>query len=409
VLLSAFACSPEWGSEPGVGWRWLVELTKRHDVVLVTHAYFRCHLEPLLRQAPLQGLSVHYVVAAAFGAHPHRQLNSRLFYIWWQWKLRGYVRALIRQEPVDLIHHLTWGTMRFPTFLGNLGVPLVMGPLGGGEVAPMRFFKDLPWRERLFERVRSLTLWWSKIDPIATLGPRASVLVLCRTGDTLNALPRAIRARAAIAPDVGAPPPDLSLRRPRGAGKGPYRLLFAGRLVGWKGVLLAVNAADRLVKSGYDVHLDIVGDGSMHDRLVQTIERRQLTGRVQLLGKLPREDLLALYGRADLFLFPSLHDSGGSVVLEAFSRGLPVVCLDLGGPKHFVSADCGVVVATRDRSTAEVEAALASAIGTIFDQPGRLDAMAQAAAVEAARQTWALRVSTAYELVEQRLSWGVAP
>ena len=45
VLLSCFACSPIWGSEPGVGWRWLIELAKRHDVELVTHAYFREHLE----------------------------------------------------------------------------------------------------------------------------------------------------------------------------------------------------------------------------------------------------------------------------------------------------------------------------------------------------------------------------
>ena len=40
-----------------------------------------------------------------------------------------------------------------------------------------------------------------------------------------------------------------------------------------------------------------------------------------------------LFGSHDLFLFPSLHDSGGFVVLEALSHGLPVVCLDLGGQR----------------------------------------------------------------------------
>lgn len=37
ILLSAYACSPLWGSEPGVGWQWALELSKRHDVTVITH------------------------------------------------------------------------------------------------------------------------------------------------------------------------------------------------------------------------------------------------------------------------------------------------------------------------------------------------------------------------------------
>ena len=52
ILVSSFACSPLWGSEPGVGWHWLIELAKRHHVVLITHSHFREHLEPLLETPP---------------------------------------------------------------------------------------------------------------------------------------------------------------------------------------------------------------------------------------------------------------------------------------------------------------------------------------------------------------------
>ena len=38
ILLSAFACAPNTGSEPGVGWRWAIELAKQHEVVVVTDA-----------------------------------------------------------------------------------------------------------------------------------------------------------------------------------------------------------------------------------------------------------------------------------------------------------------------------------------------------------------------------------
>lgn len=114
ILLSAFACSPLWGSEPGVGWRWLIELVRRHDVTLVTHAYFRAHLEGEIEKRGLRGLSIVYVDAPEFGLSAERYLNSRLYYLWWQWRLRRVVRALLDRTRHDLVHHLTWGTFRLP-------------------------------------------------------------------------------------------------------------------------------------------------------------------------------------------------------------------------------------------------------------------------------------------------------
>ena len=79
ILLSCYACSPVWGSEPGVGWRWLLELTKMHDVTLVTHSFFRDQIEPVLRSESIKGLEINYFNAPTFGIHPHKQLNSRIF------------------------------------------------------------------------------------------------------------------------------------------------------------------------------------------------------------------------------------------------------------------------------------------------------------------------------------------
>lgn len=413
VLLSAFACSPQWGSEPGVGWQWLVQLARIHEVVLVTHGYFRAHLEPALQAAGLQDLEVLYVDAPCFGLHPHWQLNSRLFYTWWQWRLRRVVARRIAKSRFDLIHHLTWGTLRFPCFLGGLGVPLVMGPLGGGEAAPLRLYSGLPLKVRAFDYLRSLTLLWVRLDPLATVGPRRSALVLCKSSESLQALPASVRQRAVVVPEIGSPPVDTRLRDAAAAAspQGPrrrFRLLFAGRLLGWKGVALALGAVARLVQAGRDVELDIAGDGPLRLHLLQQVQQLQLQDRVRLRGAIPREELLALYAGADLFVFPSLHDSSGNVVLESLSRGLPVVCLDLGGPQTYIDSHCGVVVSTRGRSRDEVEEALAAAIATLLDDPAGLARMQQAAAVHAGRQTWAVVVARAYAAIGGRLSWGPA-
>lgn len=407
ILLSSFACSPLWGSEPGVGWRWLNELVRDYDVTLLTHAYFKSHLEGELAKLNAPGLTVIYADAPNFGMKPERYLNSRVYYVWWQWRLRAVVRPLLAERRHDVVHHLTWGTFRFPCFLGRIGVPLVMGPLGGGEAAPLRLMRSLPWRERVFDAVRKVTLLAARFDPLATWGPKRSTLVLCKTSETLALLPVAVQDRAFVCAEVGSPEVDLSARqaRSRGNDASVFRLLFAGRLIGWKGVSLAIGTVGCLRKQGVDVFLDIAGEGGLRSFLEDKVEALGLSSHVKFHGSLSRRDLFDLYGRADVFLFPSLHDSSGNVVLESLSRGLPVVCLDLGGPKHYVDASCGAIVGTLGLSEAEVEQALADVVADLASDIPRLDQMAQGAALQAARLTWSNQVQLVYAKIAQVLGW----
>ena len=405
--MSSFACSPQWGSEPGVGWRWLLEIVKHHDVVLVTHAYFRGHLQAVLQESS-QTLEVLYVDAWALGAHPHRQLNSRLYYVWWQWHARAAVRKRLAEQHFDVIHHLTWGTLRFPCFLGGLGVPLVMGPLGGAEAAPLRLLRGLPWRIVAFDVLRSVSLMWVRFDPLATWGPKRSALVLCKSEDSRSAMPRSVLPRTVVLPEIGSLEVNARQHEAAEVNEGKpqrLRLLFAGRLLGWKGVAIALGAVEHLLDKGLDVQFDIAGDGPLRGYLRRRIDHRGNSNRIRLLGSLPRPELMALYARSDLFLFPSLHDSSGNVVLEALSHGLPVVCLDLGGPQLYIDASCGVVVPSRGRSRAQLELELSEQLACLLADRIRLSALSRAAVAHARRQTWSATVNKAYGVIGQRLGW----
>ena len=82
-------------------------------------------------------------------------------------------------------------------------------------------------------------------------------------------------------------------------------------------------------------------------------------------------------GTHDVFLFPSLRDGGGAVVIEAMAAGKPVVCLDAGGPGMHVSDEWGFkITPTTPEDTIN---GLASALEQLYLDPDLRQRMGRAA------------------------------
>jgi glycosyltransferase involved in cell wall biosynthesis len=226
----------------------------------------------------------------------------------------------------------------------------------------------------------------------------------------LAALPNAARVRAALATEIGISPAAIAAALPQPLGPDqPLRLLYAGRLIGGKGAGYAVDAALLARQQGTDLVLTMAGNGGMQAHLNRRVAEAQAQRTVRFLGVWPHADMNALYDRADLLVFPSWHDSSGTVVTEALARGLPVLCLDLGGPRHVVDARCSVVVATAGLDEAGLVRALAREIGTLANDRLRLRGLAEGALLRAHELTWARQVERGYALIEARLGWSTCP
>lgn len=130
---------------------------------------------------------------------------------------------------------------------------------------------------------------------------------------------------------------------------GATRLLTVGRLVSYKGF-------DFLVKGLAAVpghwHLDIVGSGPEYGRILNTIQRLNLSNKVTLHGTVSDETKTDLMGNCDIYLQPSLTEaeSFGIAIGEAFSYGKPVVVSDLKTGTAFMSRQgaCGAVFETNN-------------------------------------------------------------
>jgi glycosyltransferase involved in cell wall biosynthesis len=105
--------------------------------------------------------------------------------------------------------------------------------------------------------------------------------------------------------------------------------------------------------------LVIIGEGPQRERLEELANALGVADRVEFVRWLSREELFVRMSSAEVLLFPSF-EGGGMVVLEAMANGLPVVCLDFGGPATMISSECGIAVVPQGRC--ETIAALSSAL-----------------------------------------------
>ena len=398
ILLSAFAFAPNVGSEPGVGWRWAAELAKHHEVTVITDVTRRVLVEAAGVALP-PNVRVVYYRPALLRSVPLNSTTAQLLYTAWQFGLLGFARRLLHEQGFHLAIHCTYGVFRHPSFLGYLGIPFIFGPVGGGEDAPLALKRSIRGREKIKELLRSLLNKAALFDPFLWVAYAKATLILTKTEATRRALPWPFRRRAIVYPEIGIDAPSGIRARARQPGE-PLRVLFAGRLLGWKGAHLAIRAVAQAMAQGVPVEFTLLGKGPFEPELRRVAASLDIQDRIHWVSQLPQQELFAMYQTMHCFLFPSLHDSSGNVVLEAQANGLPVICLDLGGPATLVTAETAIVVTTKHQDEAGVVQGLTSAIRQLAEDENRRYAMARAAVVNAGEtMTWENRVNGALALL----------
>ncbi|MGV8108385.1 glycosyltransferase family 4 protein [Methanospirillum sp.] len=148
------------------------------------------------------------------------------------------------------------------------------------------------------------------------------------------------------------------------------KILFVGRLIGWKGVEYLIKAQQIIQnKSSLCVQLNIIGDGPDKEKLIELSQRLKILSHISFLGRITRDSLLHYYSNADVFVLPSIiHNNQteglGVVLLEAMASGVPVIGSNIGGiPDIIEDGVNGLLVSPGDPQ------GLADAIIQILENP----------------------------------------
>ncbi len=346
-LVIAYACEPGLGSEPGVGWNFVDALSKLHPVWVITHEQHRKGVEAyLVKNDDGRVHFVFYTLPRFFDWALVWPPVLNFYYYFWHIGAGRLGRKLNKEHRFSIAHHATYVRYWMPTGAARVGIPYVWGPAGGGESAPASFNRETGLRGRLIEAARSFVRWCFEKDPVLKSAARRCSLGIAASEQSAERMRRLGFPKVCVMSAVGhvesdAKERDETIQRTDKT----LRFISVGRLLHWKGFHLGLAAFAKA--NLWDSEFVIVGDGPDRARLEALAKSFGISDRVKFTGALPRRAGLEQMQKADVLVHPSLHDSGGFVVLEAMDLKLPVICLDLGGPAVCVDESNGFKIAAR--------------------------------------------------------------
>ena len=349
VLISAFACDPSMGSEPYVGWNWLKQIlaVSGGEVVLLTR---RMHERPV-REALEPASSARLDIVAfdlpgcAGMAHHHPLMKP--YYVFWQLAALFVVLTYqLRHRSLGVIHQCTYNVVDMPGLLWAIpGTRFIWGPVGGGQIPPA-WSKPLYGRGWLKQCWRTLMKRTLRYNPYICLAAHCSSSILVANQDTLQMMPRFARGKCikTLETAVNAVSPNPVER----AAKDSFTLLWVGRLEPRKALRLLLDALGRIKASEPQAYqrlrIKVLGTGPDADKVRSEVTMLGLAEKVELLGALPFAQVQPLYDAADLFVFTSVQDTSGNVLLESLASGLPAIALNHQGPREILQGGGGLLV-----------------------------------------------------------------
>jgi len=406
VLLLAYSCSPYRGSEPGVGWHRAVETAKYFDTWVICgkrefeadiKRYFKAHGE-------LPGLHFFFISRTRAEKWIWKiPLGYYLGYRRWQKRAYRIAANLHRHYHFDIVHQVNWTGFREPGYLWKLGVPFVWGPVGGTQNFPWRFLMQSGLTGAIKEGTRTILNWLQfRFSWKVRQAAKTAAILLTSNSTGLRDFQRVHKVEPRLLLETGVmttkekPSINYSLQ-------GPLKILWSGEFKHHKAFQLLLYALSEMPPK-HEYELKVLGRGPLEQKWRDLSRQLGVEPFCQWMGWLPHEDAMKEYEWADVFIFTSLRDTTGNVVLEALSQGVPVICFDHQWAGEVVTARCGIKIPLTTPNRVVME--LTHAIETLIDDGAKLKELSRGATERAKDYLWSYNGAQLAQMYEQVLAPG---
>lgn len=374
VLMTAYACEPDRGSEPGVGWGWAYSLAPLVDLTIVTRANNQPVIDAWYAANDPDGrlrrptFVYHDPPAWVISLKKRGWLPVQLFFGIW---ILGAVRRLIGGiGDYDIVHHGTFSAITLPGLWWTSKVPVVIGPVGGTAMVRdsyLPLYGKRAWKERI--RAFLIRRW--KWCPWIRLSFGHSKLILCANTESEGMIEPVYPGKTRTMTEIGAHRKDITETVEDRSRPSALTLVWIGQMEPWKAWDITLRALARALgrlKPGESIRLTLLGRGRQEAEAAALAAELKLGDHVKFLKRIPLEELNQLIDDADAMLFSSVKDTSGTVLLESMSRGKPVICIRHQGAGDISTDDCSIRVEPGGMD--ETIEGFASAMLRLLREPG---------------------------------------
>lgn len=352
ILINAYACSPGMGSEPGMAWNWVSNLAKFCELYIITEGEFREKIEEVVPTLE-QGNNMHFYynpVSEDIRKMCWNQGDWRFYkyYRKWQWKTYLMAKDICSKEKIDVLHQLNMIGFREPGYLWKLSkesdVPFVWGPIGGLKQFPLAYLQGAGLKMKLFNRLKNiLNVWQLKHEKRVNEALKTARLLVSSIPDSYRAIKKHKGLESVVIPETGC---FLSEDIPTDRfDEKELHVMWVGKFDFRKQLPLALRAI--AIANNPNIVLDIYGGGS--DEQISSAKRVAdllgITEKVVWHGNQPNDVVMNAMCKAQVFFFTSVSEDTSTVVLEAVSNRLPVLCFDACGMAAVIDDKVGRKVA----------------------------------------------------------------
>lgn len=391
IFVSAYACEPGKGSEIGVGWHWVLEMSKYFELWVMTRANNQEPIEKYFKEHPDEENNIHWVYYDCpdyIKRFKHQMIGVRKYYTIWQHMSNKLVKKVMQENDISIFHLLTYGNAIWHISSYGQKQFFIWGPTGGVDTIPREFSKHYTFKHRMLEAVRRMVVSTIAFSPSFHKKCRNSDLILCKANSTMKKIPAKYRHKAMLFTDVAMEcAPAHFEPKTKSASEG-LTYITVGRLDGWRGFDLLIEAFSIASQQMPNVTMKIIGEGAEKEHLEALIKKKGLDDRVIMTGQIPMSEYQQEMESCDVVLNACLKEGGVTNAFDCMKWGKPLLCVDTGGYTRNFDQKCAIILDQTDRDS--LISKLADGMVTLQDQKVRQE-MSRAMIEKGQKITWEIK------------------
>jgi glycosyltransferase involved in cell wall biosynthesis len=359
VILSVYACGPNRGSEIGLGWNWVTNLSEYVQLHVLTECEFQVQIEKELETWDKKYKPVFYFIEIDGGESTRKmcwnQGDYRFYYYYRKWQKKAFALAkdIVKKNKIDIIHQLNMIGYREPGYLWKIqNIKYIWGPVGGFVFVNSSFlFSFRSVKVIFFYLLKNIANYLqAKYSYRVRMSVKRADILISASKDSYNAFLRFYNRKTIIINETGAHESKKDIYEYEIKEK--LHILWVGRMIPTKMLIMTLEIMKSLIKE-QNVILNIVGDGKELNFGKKFATNNYLNDYIKWHGLIPHSEVQKMMKDADVLFFPSIVEGTPHVVLEALSNGLPVICHDCAGQGEIIDKYCGFKIPLKDPTSSK--------------------------------------------------------